>query len=188
MEHGEDVIAELMSDHRTIEALFSQFEGTPPGSDARKRLADEITIEWVRHAVAEEEHLYPAVRDHLDGGEALADREVAVHERVEQLLKELEGCEPQDLDFNRLMVKVRTEVTAHVREEERTLFPRLREGVHPFILESLGRKVRESKKTAPTRPHPSAPSTPPANRLLAPGLGLVDRTRDFLSGRGQGLP
>ncbi|TJZ58671.1 hypothetical protein FCH28_00325 [Streptomyces piniterrae] len=47
------------------------------------------------------------------------------------------------------------------------------------------RLVDETKKTAPTRPRPSAPSAPPANKLLAPGLGLVDRARDYLTGRGQ---
>ncbi|MFY7066141.1 hypothetical protein ACOQFV_09790 [Nocardiopsis changdeensis] len=36
---------------------------------------------------------------------------------------------------------------------------------------------------APTRPHPGAPDTPPADRLLAPGAGLIDRMRDALSGR-----
>lgn len=184
MGHGDDVIAELTTDHKEVQELFSQYESTPPGSDRRKRLADEITIELVRHSVAEEEHLYPAVREHLDGGDALADREIADHSRIERLLKDLEGREP-DLDFDRLMVQLRTEVTAHIGDEENSLFPQLRTAVHSFILESLGNKVREAKKTAPTRPHPSAPTTPPANKLLAPGLGLVDRARDYVSGRGQ---
>ncbi|MFE6685126.1 hemerythrin domain-containing protein [Streptomyces sp. NPDC057743] len=184
MGHHEDVIAELTNDHREVASLFSRFEDTPPGGAQRRQLADEITIELVRHSVAEEQHLYPAVREHLEDGDALADRELADHDRVERLLKELEAREPDDLDFDRLMVKLRTEVTAHARDEEDELFVRLREGVHPFVLESLGRKVREAKKTAPTRPHPSAPTTPPVNKLLAPGLGLVDRVRDYLSGRG----
>ncbi|MQA02628.1 MAG: hypothetical protein GEV07_07875 [Streptosporangiales bacterium] len=34
---------------------------------------------------------------------------------------------------------------------------------------------------APTRPHPSAPDSPPANKLLAPPTGLVDRVRDALT-------
>jgi hypothetical protein len=42
-----------------------------------------------------------------------------------------------------------------------------------------------AKKMAPTRPHPAAPDTPPANKLLAPGAGLVDRLRDALTGRGK---
>lgn len=40
----------------------------------------------------------------------------------------------------------------------------------------------------PTRPHPSAPDTPPANRLPAPGAGTVDRVGDVgdaLTGRGR---
>ncbi|MFE4723379.1 hemerythrin domain-containing protein, partial [Streptomyces sp. NPDC056728] len=88
-------------------------------------------------------------------------------------------------DFDRLVVKLHTEVTAHVEDEENNLFPQLRNGVHSYVLEELGNKVRQAKKTAPTRLHPSAPSTPPANKLLAPGLGMVDRVRDYLSGRGQ---
>ncbi len=48
-------------------------------------------------------------------------------------------------------------------DEENNLFPQLRARVHPFVLERLGEKVREAKKTAPTRPHPASPSTPPVN-------------------------
>ncbi|MBP5910566.1 hemerythrin domain-containing protein, partial [Streptomyces sp. LBUM 1478] len=63
--------------------------------------------------------------------------------------------------------------------------PRLRASCSAEALNSLGDKVRTAKKTAPTRPHPAAPDTPPANKLLAPGMGLVDRMRDALSGRGK---
>ncbi|MFI5520076.1 hemerythrin domain-containing protein [Streptomyces platensis] len=185
MGHGGDVIQELTTDHREVDELFGQFEDALPGSPDRKRLVDAITIELVRHSVAEEMHLYPAVREHLEEGDALADKEIADHARVEQLLKDLEEREPDDTDFDRLMVKLKTEVTSHVDDEENHLFPQLRNHVHSYILESLGEKVREAKKTAPTRPHPAAPSTPPANRLLAPGLGLVDRARDYVTGRGR---
>lgn len=58
------------------------------------------------------------------------------------------------------MVKLHTEVTAHVADKENNLFPQLRSGVHSYVLEKLGNKVRQAKKTAPTRPHPGAPSTP----------------------------
>ncbi|MCF3145471.1 hemerythrin domain-containing protein [Streptomyces platensis] len=185
MGHGGDVIAELTTDHREVDELFAQFNDAMPGSADRKRLVDAITIELVRHSVAEEQHLYPAVREHLEEGDALADKELADHARVEGLLKDLEEREPDDTDFDRLVIKLRTEVTAHVDDEENHLFAQLRNHVHPSVLESLGDKVRAAKKTAPTRPHPAAPSTPPANKLLAPGLGLVDRARDYITGRGQ---
>lgn len=179
------MIAELTTDHREVEELFTQFEHTPPGSADRKRLVDALTIELVRHSVAEEEYLYPAVREHLERGEELADKELAEHFRVEKLLDDLQKRKADDLDFDRLMVKLRTEVAAHISEEENDLFARLRKGVQPFVLEELGEKIRQAKKRAPTGPHPGAASTPPVNKLLAPGLGLVDRVRDYVSGRGR---
>ncbi|MFH8574161.1 hemerythrin domain-containing protein [Streptomyces sp. NPDC017993] len=185
MGHGGDVIAELTTDHREVDELFEQLDNAMPGSERRKQLVDSLTIELVRHSVAEEQYLYPAVREHLDGGDAMADREVADHARVENLLKELEGRDAGDADFDRLVRELRTEITSHVTDEEINLFPQLREGVHGYLLESLGEKIREAKKTAPTRPHPSAPSSPGVSKLLAPGLGLADRARDYVTGRGK---
>ncbi|MGX1759546.1 hemerythrin domain-containing protein [Streptomyces lydicus] len=185
MGHGGDVIAELTADHREVDELFHQFDDAPPGSEDRKRLVDALTIELVRHSVAEEQFLYPAVREHLEGGHSLADKELADHARIEHLLNDLQPREATDEDFDLLVREFRTEVTAHVDDEENNLFTRLREGVHPYVLEELGDKIRRAKKAAPTRPHPAAPSAPPANKLLAPGIGLVDRVRDYVTGRGQ---
>lgn len=185
MGHGGDVIEELTADHRAVTDLFEQIVGTPPGLDERKRLADRLTIELVRHTVAEEQYLYPAVRDHLADGDALADEEIAEHARVEALLKSLEAVDADNPDFNHLIVKLRTEVTAHIKDEEERVYGRLRTACSPDELAELGGKVRTAKKAAPTRPHPAAPTTPPADKLLAPGLGLVDRARDLITGRGK---
>jgi hemerythrin superfamily protein len=188
MEHKPDVIEELTADHREVEDLFERLYGTAPGCAERKLTLDALTIELVRHSVAEEQHLYPAVREHLEGGGLLADKEIADHGHIEELLKGLEGRDAEDRDFDQLVRQLHTEVIAHVEDEERNLFPKLRDGVHPYVLELLGDKVREAKKTAPTRPHPQAPSTPPLIKLLAPGLGLVDRVRDYVTGRGHSSP
>jgi hypothetical protein len=78
-----------------------------------------------------------------------------------------------------------TDVTEHLREEEQRLFPSLAQECTPQELYELGERVRRAKKVAPTRPHPGVPDTPPANKFLAPGAGLVDRVRDFVTGRGR---
>lgn len=185
MGHGGDVIDELTTDHREVEELFGRIEALPPGHEDRKVYADQATIELVRHSVAEEEHLYPAVREHLADGDAIADREIDDHSRAEQIMKDLEGREAGDAEFDRLMGRLMTEIRSHVADEEGNLFPQLRAACTPDALNGLGDKVRQAKKTAPTRPHPSAPDEPPANKLLAPGAGMVDRMRDALSGRGK---
>ncbi|MEV6793203.1 hemerythrin domain-containing protein [Streptomyces sp. NPDC051320] len=183
MGHGGNVIAELTTDHREVDELFAKIESQPVGDPQRRKLVDELTVELVRHSVAEEQYLYPAVREHVEGGDALADKELQDHAGVEEMLKDLEGRNADDSQFDHLVTKLKLEVTEHVRDEENRLFPLLAAACTPDALEDLGEKIRKAKKTAPTRPHPSAPDTPPGNKILGPGTGLVDRARDLLTGR-----
>ncbi|GLW47398.1 hemerythrin [Streptomyces sp. NBRC 14336] len=185
MGHGGNVIDELMVDHREVEELFGKIEALPPGDKDRKTYADQATMELVRHSVAEEAYLYPAVRKHLPDGDALADEELKDHAEAERIMKDLEGCDAGDPEFDRLIGMLMSEVRAHIADEEGRLFVKLRAACPPEALDELGDKVRRAKKTAPTRPHPSAPDTPPANKLLAPGVGMIDRMRDALTGRGK---
>ncbi|MFF9803361.1 hemerythrin domain-containing protein [Streptomyces sp. NBC_01352] len=185
MGHGGNVIDELVTDHREVEDIFGRIEALPFGDKDRKVYAEQATMELVRHSVAEEEYLYPAVREHLVNGNTMADKEIEDHSRAEQIMKDLEGCEAEDPEFDRLMGMLMTEIRSHIADEEQNLFPQLRAACPPEALDGLGDKVRMAKKMAPTRPHPSAPDTPPANKLLAPGAGLVDRLRDALTGRGK---
>jgi len=185
MGHGGNVIDELIADHREVEEFFGRIEALPPGDKDRKLHADQATMELVRHSVAEEAYLYPAVREHLANGNTLADREIADHSKAEQLMKDLESCEADDPEFDRIVGELMAEVRSHIADEEENLFPQLRAVCPPERLDELGEKIRMAKKVAPTRPHPSTPSEPPANKLLAPGVGLVDRMRDALTGRGK---
>jgi hypothetical protein len=122
----------------------------------------------------------------LFGRDEIADKEIEDHAEAERIMEEPEGAEPDGIEFDRLMTALMTEIRSHAREEEDTLFPRLRTPASEDELTQLGDKVRQAKKTAPTCPHPSAPDTQPANELPAPGAGMVDRVRDALTGRGKG--
>ncbi|MGJ5803755.1 hemerythrin domain-containing protein [Streptomyces europaeiscabiei] len=185
MGHGGDVIAELTTDHGEVEEMFGEIEALPSGDPRRKECVDKVTIELVRHSVAEEAYLYPAVREHIPEGDAIADRELEDHAEAERTMKALERCEADDPDFDLLIAQLMNEIRSHIQDEEDNLFPQLRAACSADALNSLGEKVRKAKKAAPTRPHPAAPDTPPANKLLAPGMGLVDRMRDALTGRGK---
>ncbi|WP_189856989.1 hemerythrin domain-containing protein [Streptomyces poonensis] len=185
MGHGGDVIHELTTDHREVEDMFAQIEALPSGDSRRKELADKVTIELVRHSVAEEMYLYPTVREHLPNGDSIADKELEDHAKAERTMKDLERCQADDPQFDRLMTELMSEIRDHVADEEGNLFPMMRQTCSAEDLQRLGDKVRTAKKMAPTRPHPSAPDTPPGNKLLGPGAGMVDRLRDALTGRGK---
>lgn len=183
MSEQRNVVEVLTHDHREVEELFGQIEAAAGDAELVGDLIEQITIELVRHSVAEEQWLYPAVRERVDGGAEIADREIAEHGQAEQLLKDLERLEPADRDYWQKLVSLMTDVRQHIGEEEGEVFPKLIASSTPDQLRDLGAKVEAAKKTAPTRPHPSSPSTPPANKILSPGVGLIDRLRAALTGR-----
>jgi hemerythrin superfamily protein len=169
-----------------VDALFARLEKLEGSiSDEAQRLAEQVVIFLVKHSVAEEIYLYPAVREHVPGGNEIADHEVHEHDEVEQIMKRLESLTPVDADFWPTLRDLMKEVRHHVQGEEAELFPRLREACSPQQLQELGKKAQQAEKVAPTRPHPAAPSEGSALGVLAPGAGLIDRLRDALSGRGR---
>jgi hemerythrin superfamily protein len=180
-----DMVDVLTEDHREVEEIFTQLESLPFGQEERRTLVDQMTMELVRHAVAEEQYLYPTARKLLPDGDEVADRELGEHAEVENLLKDLERLDVGNPDFDSRLTELMAAVRQHVQEEEGMLFPRLVAAAGQDELLDLGDKITRAKRVAPTRPHPSAPDRPPLNKLLAPGTGLVDRIRDALSGRGK---
>jgi len=179
-----DVLQILIHDHREVEDMVATFETGGIG-DARnlQDLVEQITIELVRHFVSEERHLYPVVRRHVPGGEALADQAVADHAEVERLLNDLEGRKPADPLFAEAFRRLAAAVRAHVEDTENGLFPRLAAECTAEQLLELGDKVAAAKRVAPTRPHPRTPDALLTNSVTSPLLGLIDRTRDMLTRR-----
>ncbi|HWD80162.1 MAG TPA: hemerythrin domain-containing protein [Kribbella sp.] len=175
-----DVIA---ADHRVVELVFAELIAGAGSPRHRRDLADHLTTELVRHAVTEELYLYPAARKALPDGDKVADHEIEEHAEVERLLKDLEGVEATDRLFDDLIGRLSAEVQHHIGTEENELLPRLQQACAPDELQELGRMMTRAKASAPTRPHPSAPSKPPLNRVLAPGTGMIDKVRDALTHR-----
>jgi hemerythrin superfamily protein len=178
-----DVISVLTEDHREVEQVFQELETGGHSAERRRQLVDHVIAELVRHSVAEEQYLYPATRDALPDGDDIADHEVAEHAEAEQTMKELDGLDAADPRFDQLLGELMEQIRHHVEEEESTLFPRLRLACDEARLRQLGEQISKAKEWAPTRPHPGAPDQPPMNKILGPGMGLVDRLRDALSSR-----
>jgi hemerythrin-like domain-containing protein len=178
-----DLIDVLIKDHDELRDVFEQLEDPHLLPERSQELASVAIAELVRHAVAEEAYLFPTAREVLDDGESLVEREIADHTRADEIMKDLEKLPVHDTLFFELLSELVGEVRAHIEEEETVLFPRMRLACEPEELAKLGRRVQAIKRIGPTRPHPSAPDTPPWNVLLAPGAGLVDRLRDAFRNR-----
>ena len=179
---GQDVVDVLTTDHREATALIAQIWATEDAT-VRRDLADTLIAELVRHSVAEEMYVYPAMKKHLPDGEQEVEHDIEEHKELETRMKELEGLEPLDARFTEVLRGLEATLTDHVADEEGKNFPQLRAALPREELVSLAAKVDGAKKLAPTRPHPSAPNAALFHKVAGPGVGFVDRLRDKLSGR-----
>ncbi len=177
-----DVIDILISDHRDVTALIGEI-WTIKDPMIRRDLTDTAISELVRHAVAEEMYVYPAMRKHLPNGEQAVEHDIEEHKELEQSMKQLEGVDVSTAEFETALRRLESVLADHVRDEESEQFPELRRRVPQEELTELAGKVETAKKLAPTRPHPSAPNSEVFHKLVGPGVGMVDRLRDKLTGR-----
>ena len=179
---GRDVVDEFTEDHREALDLLAQIMKS--GDRAQRReLTDMVIAEVVRHSVAEEMYVYPVMREHVPNAEDAVREDIEEHTGLERVMKELEGTDPADSRFNELLREMTDQLAHHAHDEETEQFPKLRQNIPHQRLVELREKVESAKKLAPTRPHPDAPHSEVFHKLVGPGVGLVDRARDRLTGR-----
>jgi hypothetical protein len=182
-----DVIEILEHDHREVEEMFSELESlrgasTEQDKERRKTLTEQVTIELVRHSVAEEVIVYPEVEDKVSKEEAEHAREE--HAEAEETLQRLEKLDADDPDFDDELATLMKEIRHHIEDEEGEMFKHMRETIDADELRKLGERVEAFKKVAPTRPHPNVPNETFARVAAGPAASLFDRMRDLASGRG----
>ena len=183
--HERDVVDILTADHREVTDLLADIHLTTD-PERRRDLADVVITELVRHSVAEEMYVYPAMRENLPDGDEAVTHDTEEHKEIERTLKDLEGVDASDARFMELVRSLQATLADHIADEENEQFPQLRARVPAEKLVELAGKVERAKKLAPTRPHPAAPNSALFHKVAGPGVGLVDRLRDKLAGRATG--
>jgi len=179
---GGDVVDVLTSDHAEITALLAVLRAESDPQRARD-LADTVIAELVRHSVSEEMHVYPAIRKHLPAGDQAVEHDIEEHKEIESLLEELEKADAAGPEFHDVVQQLTQVLDDHVADEEREQFPQLRARIPAAELVEIGARVERAQRLAPTRPHPGTPNAKLFHVLAGPGVGLVDRLRDRLTGR-----
>jgi hemerythrin superfamily protein len=177
-----DVVDVLSADHREFLGLLAQIRSSTDHTE-QKELADTLVAELVRHSVAEEMWVYPAMKRHLPDGGAKVRHDVEEHRELEVLLKRLERTEPGEAAFTSTVAGIEAVLRDHVHDEEDEQFPDLRAHVPHDDLVTMARRVEKAKKVSPTRPHPGAPNSELFHKTVGLGAGMVDRLRDALQHR-----
>jgi hypothetical protein len=182
-----DVIEILEHDHREVEEMFAELESlrgasTEEAKSRRKDVTDQVTIELVRHSVAEEVLVYPKVEDKVSAEEAEHARKE--HAEAEETLSRLEKLDADDPAFDDELATLMSEIRHHIADEEGEMFVHMRQVIDADELRQLGGRVEAFKKVAPTRPHPNVPNEALPRMAAGPAASLFDRMRDLATGRG----
>src|SRR5436309_2926357 len=140
-----DVIEVLEHDHREVEEMFSELESlrgasTDEAKARRKTLTEQVTIELVRHSVAEEVLVYPQVEKKVSAEEAEHAREE--HAEAEEILHRLEKLDADDPAFDDELAQLMGEIRHHIEDEEGQIFTQMRAVMDADELRSLGGQVQ----------------------------------------------
>jgi hemerythrin superfamily protein len=139
-----DAIALLTADHEKVSGLFEEYERLGARATAsKKKIATQICLELTKHATAEEEIFYPAVRAASKDAEDLVDEASVEHASAKDLIAQILGMEPGDALYD-AKVKVLSEyIKHHVGEEEGEMFPKARQ--LGLDLAALGQAIEQRK-------------------------------------------
>lgn len=138
--HG-DWCGHLKAEHRVVKKLLKAMTHAEFEEPARRAaLLEKVSELITRHAVEEENAVYPAV-----SGMGEADQAEALgrdHAEIKTLLRELQALAPEDPRWREQAKALKKLFDRHVREEEDEVFPILRERLGELENEKLTRLVQ----------------------------------------------
>lgn len=156
-----DAIELLKEQHRAVERLFSEFE-EESDDDAALELARTICQKLTVHATIEEEIFYPAAR----AKEELKDMVLEAleeHHSVKRLIADIEETEAGDETLDAKLSVLEEQVTHHVKEEERGLFPRAKKAFAKEERQAMGERLRGRSEALEAQAGPDSAARPARN-------------------------
>jgi len=138
---GGDPFARLIEDHRHILSVVDQMVKAPASSTLqRSRLFLMLKRKLGKHALAEEDVIYPIVHNEStegDNSKHLYDE----HADMKILLFELEEKLKSGKDWSHAARSLRDLIRRHVDEEEQLIFPDLREKLNTARLPKVSGQI-----------------------------------------------
>ena len=160
-ERERTIIDVLAEDHRDIEDMITELKAAPSSS-----MTGVVVAAVVRHAITEEELVFPVVRELVDDGELITDRGQSQHTQVEETAQQLATTPLMDPRFSGLLDALAAQIRRHVRFDEEVLFPALRNACTRTDLGRLGDHA--ARPPAPVDLHMRADplARTPTNQLI----------------------
>jgi hemerythrin-like domain-containing protein len=187
-----DALTFLRQDHKSVLGMLEVLDDAPSGSGAASSglstMVTNLVIAESQHEAIEEQFFWPAVRELLDDGDALADRAIEQEQEGKKLLQRLEDGIPGDPEYQEALKAFVKAGRDHIAYEQEVVWPAFEAAVSREESVKLGEKLEAAKKIAPTRPHPDTPPNPAVLKTMGMATAMVDHVRDAASGRAADNP
>ena len=136
----------LKADHHVVAGLFETVKATPEGD--HPAVFKQIKAELDVHAHIEEMIFYPKLE--ADGDKELVDitlEGIEEHRQVKMFLKELAALTEDSEKFEPKLKVLMEDVQHHVKEEEKEMFPMVKDQFDADALDELGAAMEAEKKS-----------------------------------------
>ncbi|SJL07593.1 related to HHE domain protein [Armillaria ostoyae] len=174
--------AAIKEDHEEMYEYYDHYVKASGNTDAQARWSRQLTWEIARHAVGEEIVVYPLMEKLLgEKGLKLADEDRDDHQRVKEMLSDLEYMEPGSQDHQTHLKQIMDHLHEHNDNEETKDLPLLEPVLGVENSKKTASTFRTTKKFVPTRAHPSAPNKPPYETFLGFLAMPIDKLKDMFS-------
>jgi hemerythrin superfamily protein len=140
------VISLIKDDHAQLESVFKKLESADPNEIPP--LLQQVRELLVPHSKAEEQVVYPAIKDQVPAEEEDVDDGLAEHQHVEETLTQLLASDPEAPGVDGLVAAMIGEVRHHVEEEEEQILPAFGEAATNQQLSELGERFTAAKEKA----------------------------------------
>jgi hemerythrin-like domain-containing protein len=187
-----DALTFLRQDHKSVLGMLEVLDEAPSGSGAEisglETMVTNLVIAESQHEAIEEQFFWPAVRDALEDGDALADEAIQQEQDGKKLLQRLLDGKPGGAEYHEALQHFVKAGRKHIAYEQDVVFPRFQAAVSREHLDKLGEKLERAKKIAPTRPHPGTPPNPTVLKTVGMVAATVDHVLDAFTGRAADNP
>jgi hemerythrin superfamily protein len=140
-----DVVTLIENDHRELEEVFTSIEAADGDP---KPLLEQVAEMLMPHSKAEEQVVYPAIKQIAPDETEDVDDGLEEHHHVEEMLKQVLAEDSDAPGADGLIAAIIGEVRHHVEEEEQDILPKFAEKATPEQLDELGAKFAEAKERA----------------------------------------
>ncbi len=133
----------LTDDHNKLKTLFGKVNETED-EKTKHKLFRQIRNELESHTRIEEEIFYPAIKS-INGLDELVMEGIQEHHQTDVFIREIKNLVDGSDVFDPKLKVLMEGVEHHIQEEEKEMFPKVRNQFSKSELEDLGSKMKAKK-------------------------------------------